>query len=163
MRGRSLGQQMKLFQREWALEHGIWRIHWTFDPLETANARLNIAKLGGVVRRYVRDCYGELPGSLTGGIPTDRFVLEWDLQATRPDPLVPASTVRLDDAPARQTPVGVQVPLNLQQLKADAPQEARRWRLHTRAVFEALLAERREIRHFVVQSGYGVYIVSEGE
>ena len=162
MRGRARGEQMKRFQREWALQQGMRRIHWTFDPLETANARLNITKLGGVVRRYVRDFYGNLQGTLTGGLPTDRFVLEWELEAALAPQPVPERVVGHGETPGSEAIVGVQVPLNLQQLKREAPEEAMRWRLHTRSVFETLLERGLEVRHFVVNRDHGIYIASGG-
>src|SRR3972149_2953958 len=47
-----VGAQLKLAQRDHALQQGIRLIEWTYDPLESKNAHLNIVKLGAVVRRY---------------------------------------------------------------------------------------------------------------
>ena len=41
-----------------ALQRGIRLIEWTFDPLESRNAYLNIEKLGVIVRRYYLNHYG---------------------------------------------------------------------------------------------------------
>src|SRR3954453_6388548 len=41
-RNTGLGRQLKLKQREQALERGIELIEWTFDPLELKNAYFNI-------------------------------------------------------------------------------------------------------------------------
>lgn len=81
--GKGIGERLKWAQRAWALEHALDRILWTFDPLETPNAYLNIAKLGGIVRRYQRDIYGEHDTPLHSGLPTDRFLLEWELNSPR--------------------------------------------------------------------------------
>src|SRR5262245_4198184 len=48
-----LGVKLKLAQRDHALKTGIRLMTWTFDPLQSRNAHLNIVKLGGVVRRYM--------------------------------------------------------------------------------------------------------------
>ena len=71
-----------LFKKEHyqkALTMGVKKITWTYDPLLGPNANLNVAKLGGIVREYRTDVYGELMGGseLVSGIPSDRFWLEW--------------------------------------------------------------------------------------
>ena len=72
-----LGRRLKMHQKEDALARGIDLIEWTFDPLEIKNAYFNIARLGAIVRRYVRNQYGTTSSPLTGGLPTDRCVAEW--------------------------------------------------------------------------------------
>ena len=57
-RNAGLGRQIKFFQREDALARGFELIEWTFDPLESKNAYLNVAKLGVIIRRYYVNLYG---------------------------------------------------------------------------------------------------------
>ncbi|UOF90653.1 GNAT family N-acetyltransferase [Fodinisporobacter ferrooxydans] len=76
-----IGRQLKFEQRTWALTHGYTKIRWTFDPLEARNAYLNIMKLGGYVDTYIEAYYGEMSDPINKGLPTDRFLLEWDLHA----------------------------------------------------------------------------------
>lgn len=82
-RNSGVGLTLKLAQRNEALEQGIRRIEWTFDPLEIKNAYLNIARLGAIVRRYIPDFYGHSTSPLQGGLPTDRLVAEWWLATPR--------------------------------------------------------------------------------
>jgi predicted GNAT superfamily acetyltransferase len=82
-RKQGLGVRMKWMQRKEALLAGYPKITWTYDPLETVNGYLNIAKLGGIVRRYLPDCYGELNDDLNRGLPTDRFLVEWFIASDR--------------------------------------------------------------------------------
>ncbi len=82
-RNRGVGVQLKLAQRQDALERGIRLIEWTFDPLEIKNAFLNIHKLGAIARRYEVDFYGVSSSRLQGGLPTDRLVAEWQLDSPR--------------------------------------------------------------------------------
>src|SRR5512143_1455240 len=63
-RGRGVGYQLKLAQ-------GLDLVTWTYDPLELANASLNIGKLGAVCRCYLRDFYGIMSDSLNAGLPSD--------------------------------------------------------------------------------------------
>ncbi len=80
---RGLGRLIKLAQREDALHRGVDQIVWTFDPLQVRNAYFNLAKLGSVGVRYVPNLYGKTSSPLHGGIPTDRLVVEWNLQSLR--------------------------------------------------------------------------------
>jgi predicted GNAT superfamily acetyltransferase len=82
-RDSGVGQRLKWAQRDEALSRGIERMEWTFDPLEIKNARLNIAKLGAVCRRYAPDFYGPSSSPLQGGLPTDRLYAEWWLDSER--------------------------------------------------------------------------------
>jgi predicted GNAT superfamily acetyltransferase len=83
-----LGRRIKLFQREDALAHGIELLEWTFDPLEIKNAKLNIQKLGAIVRRYTVNQYGITSSPLQGGLPTDRLIAEWWLKSKRVEALL---------------------------------------------------------------------------
>lgn len=82
-RNEGLGQKLKILQREEALSRGLDRMEWTFDPLETKNAYLNIHRLGVVVRRYLPDFYGVSSSRLQNGLPTDRLLAEWHLASDR--------------------------------------------------------------------------------
>lgn len=82
-RKRGLGVQMKWLQREEALRRRYSKITWTYDPLESVNGFLNIAKLGGVVRTYLPNCYGVMDDVFNRGLPTDRFLVEWFLESSR--------------------------------------------------------------------------------
>ena len=82
-RDRGLGRQLKLAQREDALARGIALIEWTFDPLETKNAHLNLNRLGAIARRYAHNFYGLTSSPLQGGLPTDRLYAEWWLRSKR--------------------------------------------------------------------------------
>jgi predicted GNAT superfamily acetyltransferase len=72
-----VGYQLKLAQRTHVLAQGFDLITWTYDLLESRNAYLNLHKLGGVCRTYVRDYYGPMADGLNRGLPSDRFEVEW--------------------------------------------------------------------------------------
>ena len=72
-----LGARLKAYQRDKLLLMGITRVHWTFDPLESTNAHLNLNKLGAVAREYVQDMYGETDSPLHRGIGTVRGYRTW--------------------------------------------------------------------------------------
>lgn len=84
-----LGIPIKEFQREKLMElFGIYTVTCTYDPLTGINAYRNIHYFGMEVVSYRVDIYGEFGGSLNReDIPSDRFVMSWDLRknARRPD------------------------------------------------------------------------------
>jgi len=82
-RDRGIGAQLKRRQRLEALQRGIRRMEWTFDPLEIKNAFLNIHRLGAIARTYWPNFYGVSSSRLQGGLPTDRLVAEWELDSPR--------------------------------------------------------------------------------
>jgi predicted GNAT superfamily acetyltransferase len=82
-RGRGLGFELKRFQWQVVRNQGIGHVTWTYDPLLSRNARLNIARLGAVCNTYLRDAYGELRDNLNAGLPSDRFHVDWWLDSPR--------------------------------------------------------------------------------
>jgi predicted GNAT superfamily acetyltransferase len=82
-RDRGVGRMLKLFQRDEALGRGIRRILWTFDPLELRNAHFNLNRLGAICRKYFPNLYGVTTSPLHRGLPTDRLLVEWQLDSPR--------------------------------------------------------------------------------
>src|SRR5262245_18850568 len=72
-----VGTQLKLAQRDEGLKRGLRLIEWTFDPLESKNAYVNIAKLGVIIRRFYPNHYGETTGVRQRGMDSDRVIAEW--------------------------------------------------------------------------------------
>lgn len=145
MRDRGIGRRLKAWQREQVAALGIERMYWTFDPLVARNAHLNLAVLGARVIEHHHNLYGENPMSRTDSvIGSDRFVVEWalgetagagqDQTASDGDelPVVSPDTPRVPDRGAFL----VAIPGDIQALKRERPEEARRWRVVTRRAFE---------------------------
>lgn len=82
-RNQNLGYRLKLAQRERALERGIKRITWTFDPLQSLNAHFNFCKLGVVADQYKIDFYGGSSSSFLHYAGTDRLWVSWLLDSQR--------------------------------------------------------------------------------
>jgi len=72
-----IGSSLKLAQRDAARQRGIKLIQWTYDPLQSKNAYLNINKLGAIVRTYHPNLYGVTTAELFQGLDTDRVIAEW--------------------------------------------------------------------------------------
>jgi predicted GNAT superfamily acetyltransferase len=82
-RDRGLGFALKRAQWQMVRHQGLDRITWTYDPLLSRNAYLNIAKLGAVCNTYLRNEYGKLRDELNIGLPTDRFQVDWWVNSQR--------------------------------------------------------------------------------
>lgn len=82
-RNRGVGFALKRAQWQMVRHQGLDRITWTFDPLLSPNAQLNIAKLGGVCNIYQRDVYGDMRDGLNAGSPSDRFQVDWWVNSQR--------------------------------------------------------------------------------
>ena len=155
-----IGYQLKLAQREHVLDGGFDLVTWTYDPLESRNAYLNIHKLGTLCRTYIREYYGPMSDGLNVGLPSDRFQVEWWITSERvvqrlagesssrgldlafqvnatsrtaEGLLVPGSLILDADAPMLQ----IEIPGDYQAIKVADPGLALAWRLATRQLFEA--------------------------
>ncbi len=80
---RGVGVRLKWAQREEALGRGLTLITWTFDPLQAVNAHLNLRRLGANATEFHEDFYGLTSASLHHGLPTDRLLVRWQLNAPR--------------------------------------------------------------------------------
>jgi predicted GNAT superfamily acetyltransferase len=82
-RGQRLGFSLKRAQWQMVRHQGIDRITWTFDPLLSRNAHLNISLLGSVCNTYLRELYGEMRDDLNVGLASDRFEVDWWVNTER--------------------------------------------------------------------------------
>ncbi|MBZ0289860.1 MAG: hypothetical protein K8I30_19715, partial [Anaerolineae bacterium] len=77
-RNRGLGYRLKVAQRDIAIKQGVRLITWTFDPLLSTNAHLNIRKLGGICHEFLQNYYGvDDSGGLVRDGNSDRLLIEW--------------------------------------------------------------------------------------
>jgi predicted GNAT superfamily acetyltransferase len=180
LRSSGLGTQLKFEQARRVAARGYTQIQWTYDPLQSLNAYLNLVKLGGVAGEYAEHVYGDSNSDLHRGAPTDRFIVTWTLDADgtprRSTRLVEAAradgepagrvTMRdgwhvyhaapsLPDAPVVQVPI----PARFSSMLQEAPSLAIDWRLQTRAQFQALFASGYEAVDFRRVDDRGAYIL----
>jgi predicted GNAT superfamily acetyltransferase len=150
-----IGYTMKLKQRDYVLEQGLDLVTWTFDPLQSRNAYLNIEKLGCVISEYIVNLYPESNSQFNAGMESDRFTPEWwiasrrvkDRLSGRREPYVldayaPALRTRLTRKgwrepfairpKLRDKRVSIEIPEDLDALKKDDLPLAQRWREETR-------------------------------
>lgn len=162
--GKGIGYLLKLRQREHVLSQGLELVTWTYDPLESLNANLNVRKLGVVCDTYLADVYGQLPFGLNVDLASDRFLVNWWVASRRVKEriekgpkelsleqvleggakLVNAATVGSDgllrpsgqDLSIQAKTVVVEVPADFQSIKATDMSLGVDWRRHTRDIFQ---------------------------
>ncbi len=158
-----IGYQLKQQQRLWAIDYGYSKITWTFDPMETRNAYLNLCKLGGVVRTYYPSYYGEMDDAVNKGLPTDRFLLEWELTSERANLAASGSMLSREEwqsyssllewsptgnfaQPGERKVIGtdagyvIPVPRHLHEMKKEQIELAKAWRYALREQLQHALA-----------------------
>lgn len=156
-RGKGIGSMLKAAQKEKAREMGYELITWTFDPLETRNAYLNLSKLRAVCNTYIENCYGEINDGLNNGLPTDRFKVEWWINSEylqtqhemeTASAIIPWEMTKNDlpklgdfDSIPDDQRILVPVPAYFQVLKKTDPKLALNWRIKTREIFQTLFSE----------------------
>ncbi len=82
-RNQGLAYWLKRAQWQAVRHQGLELITWTYDPLLSRNAHLNIHKLGAVCHTYLREVYGEMRDGLNVGLPSDRFQVELWVRSPR--------------------------------------------------------------------------------
>ncbi len=78
-----IGLQLKLCQRDFALEANLDLVKWVFDPMRSNNANLNVRKLGVVIPSYQPHYYGPLQSHFSRGLATDRVWAHWYVASSR--------------------------------------------------------------------------------
>jgi predicted GNAT superfamily acetyltransferase len=154
LRGQGIGEQLKQYQRDKVMAIGVHSMLWTFDPLQAGNAHFNINHLGALPVEYVIDMYGSNTGStLHGVLPTDRFIVRWQLDApvARPAPSTNGTLPLANPLDEHSLPVTalpapdanrlrVQIPADLAAVRRAGDDRAMRWRLQVRDVMTSLLS-----------------------
>lgn len=165
---RNVGLHLKLAQREAALAQGIELITWTFDPLVSTNAYLNLAKLGGASSTYLTNVYG-LGRGLNAGLETDRLLVEWWLsESARPGgdlaqlpEWTPTVVNVVESHPRSGVPINrgydltradewlrIRIPRDIGAVKEAGVELAQAWRAQTREMFSTYLGRGYRIRGF---------------
>lgn len=178
-RNKNLAVRLKMAQRDFALERDYSLICWTFDPLLSRNANLNMNKLGGICRQYKVDYYGPMEG-INKGLPSDRFIVEWWIDSPYVEGRIEHKHLRrsyeewveafarvheatYDREDALPTPVSasdltadratilVEIPPDLDQIKAADMELALAWRMTFREIAQKLLAQGYIVADFVTE------------
>lgn len=159
---RNLGERLKHEQKRMALTKGYTLITWTFDPLESVNAYLNLHKLRAITGCYHVNLYGDMDDALNRGLPTDRFQLEWWIAEPHVNSYGRGPLTEDDENSLLETEINrdgllfiqgqksvadleerdrwlVPIPDHFQTIKKKDLQLAIDWRMKTRPLFQQLL------------------------
>jgi predicted GNAT superfamily acetyltransferase len=189
-RSHGLGFRLKRAQWQMVRHQGIDHITWTYDPLLSRNAWLNITRLGAVCNTYLREFYGSMRDGLNAGLPSDRFQVDWWVNSKRVNrrlskhsrrPLdlahfLAAGTRLIDPLQGEfilervegdeETMLLVEIPADFLSLKAVEPELALKWRMQTRAIFEVLFGRGylvTDLVHLAGEQARSYYVLSHGE
>ena len=191
-RDSGVGFALKRAQWQMVRHQGLDHITWTYDPLLSRNAYLNITKLGAVCNTYRRSEYGEMRDGLNAGLPSDRFLVDWWIntrrvesrlskRARRPLKLDNFSQADLQPLYALQGLAGswprppehfsplegrlalAEIPPNINALKEADFALARDWRYFSREIFEMAFTAGYLITDFVYDGRRSFYVLSHGE
>ena len=187
VRFKGLGFQLKLVQREYVRRQGIDLIMWTYDPLQSANAKFNIAKLGVVVRKYYVNYYGYMALELNIGLESDRFKAEWWINSPRVEKRLkgelpsPQLSSLLDkgaqfaikteeDKYGFRVPkeyylnlnddiILVEIPWSINDIRKNDISLAKRWRKTTREIFQTYFKRGYLLVDYVTEGKRGFYVL----
>jgi predicted GNAT superfamily acetyltransferase len=191
-RDSGIGFALKRAQWQMVRHQGIDHITWTYDPLLSRNAYLNISKLGAVCNNYRRSEYGDMRDGLNAGLPSDRFQVDWWIHTRRVERRLskrPRKPLKLDNfskadlhplyslqsgadgwlrPPEYFAALGdrlalAEIPNNFDALKAADFPLARDWRFFTREVFETAFTAGFLVTDFIHDQGRSFYVLSNGE
>jgi predicted GNAT superfamily acetyltransferase len=189
--GKGIGFAVKRAQWQMVRRQGIDRVTWTYDPLLSRNAHLNIARLGAVCNTYLRSEYGNMRDGLNAGLPSDRFQVDWWLNSQRvvgrlSRRVRPALTLEhyraagadlLEAHRGRDSSLSppsslsqlegalllVEIPPDFMAMKAADLPLARDWRFYGREVFETAFAGGYLVTDLIYESGHSHYLLTHGE
>lgn len=157
-RSKGIGECLKKKQQEIAIQKGYTEICWTYDPLETRNAYLNLTKLKGICSVYKENAYGEMKDDLNKGLPSDRFEVHWHISSEHVTAVeaenynnavslnevsinngIPVRTVLYNEKLTADV-YSFTVPKDFQHVKAYSQELAVEWRMTTRKIFQELFS-----------------------
>jgi len=161
LRDMNIGYRIKLAQRQWAIEAGIPLIFWTFDPLQSRNAHLNINKLGAIVRQYKENYYGEGVSTVfESQVPSDRLIAEWWVCSDHVTSALGGSRPVVD-----RDLGSVEIPDDIEAVRGESIEAHREWRIRSREEFQAALQGGGIVRGFGRRNeeGVGRYIFGDDD
>ena len=155
LRHKDIGFRMKLAQRQHAINAGVPLIIWTFDPLQSRNAHLNINKLGAIMRRYECNYYSEgLSTVFDSEVPSDRIFAEWWVSSPHVESVLDGNRPRIEGLSG-----SVLIPEDINKLRAGSVEEHLKWRMRVREAFQSKLPGGLIVRGFERADGTSRYLL----
>jgi len=127
-RDQGVGYALKIDQWHWAKKNNYSEISWTFDPLVSRNANLNLIKLGVNISSYHPNFYGDMPDDLNTGDETDRLMVSWKVIGKNPVKRKIVSRKKPND-------ILIQIPADIVAIRSKDREENLYWRYKVRDQF----------------------------
>lgn len=157
LRHQDIGFRMKLAQRQHAIDAGVPLIIWTFDPLQSRNAHLNINKLGAIIRRYEVNYYSEgLSTVFDSAVPSDRVFAEWWVSSGHVDSALGGNRPSVGGKPKT-----VLIPEDINKVRSRSVDEHLKWRIRVREDFKKVLGQGLIVRGFERTDGTSRYLLGD--
>ena len=150
-RDQGIGYSLKINQWHWAKRNNYPEISWTFDPLVSRNAKLNLIKLGVNVSSYHINFYGEMSDALNAGGESDRLMVSWKITGDNPLQRELVSTPKPND-------ILIQIPSDIVAIRSTDKAENLRWRRKVREQFLQAFEKGGQVVGFSTNSEYVVRI-----
>jgi predicted GNAT superfamily acetyltransferase len=150
-RDQGVGYALKLDQWHWAKKNNFSEISWTFDPLVSRNAKLNLIKLGVDISSYHPNFYGDMPDTLNAGDESDRLMVSWKVVGENPVKRELIST-------PRPTDILIQIPADIVAIRSKDREENLFWRRKVREQFQQAFEKGGQVFGFSTNSEYVVRI-----
>ena len=150
-RDQGVGYALKTDQWHWAKKNNFSEISWTFDPLVSRNAKLNLIKLGVNISSYHPNFYGDMPDVLNAGDESDRLMVSWKVVGENPVQRELVSTPKPND-------ILIQIPADIVAIRSKDREENLRWRRKVREQFLQAFNQAGQVVGFSTNSEYVVRI-----
>ena len=150
-RDQGVGYALKIDQWHWAKKNNYPEISWTFDPLVSRNAKLNLIKLGVDISSYHPNFYGDMPDALNAGDESDRLMVSWKVVGENPVQRELVSTPKPND-------ILIQIPADIVAIRSKDREENLRWRRKVREQFLQAFEKGGQVVGFSTNSEYVVRI-----
>jgi predicted GNAT superfamily acetyltransferase len=150
-RDQGVGYALKMDQWHWAKKNNFSEISWTFDPLVSRNAKLNLIKLGVNISSYHPNFYGDMPDALNAGDESDRLMVSWKVVGENPVKRELIST-------PNPTDILIQIPADIVAIRSKDKDENLFWRRKVREQFLQAFEKGAQVVGFSTNSEYVVRI-----
>jgi predicted GNAT superfamily acetyltransferase len=150
-RDKGVGYALKVDQWHWAKKNDYSEISWTFDPLVSRNAKLNLIKLGVNISSYHPNFYGDMQDALNAGDEPDRLMVSWKVVGENPVKRELIST-------PKPTDILIQIPADIVAIRSRDKEENLRCRRKVREQFLQAFEKGGKVVGFSTNSEYVVRI-----
>lgn len=184
-RNRGAAQSLRAAERAACRAAGVELVFWWADPLQSAAAHIAFNRLGAIAPAHIRNALGPLRDRQNERLATDRLRVEWWINAPRvtsilddgrPPPHLEVGLDRmqvltrtraqsagyrkpgeLQSGPTDRF-VLVEIPEDIDRLRAEDEAAALAWRVSTREAFELLFSGGYTIVGFVHEGGRSFHL-----